>query len=379
MLLHIAGQFPGAIAQGGMGVFFILGKRTGQSLGIRRFLHRLKARIRVLMLQNLDFAADQIAVIIIAARVLRGFIGLVGVENDFFLLTDQLRFGRFCFFRRFGGQLADQRLYLLVALVGVLVYRLLCVAARQFPRCLIAAFGMLMIFFTDQSRRFCVAVIRMHMGRFRRFRTDQFAALHGVAIIRMGMYFGCVCFRHGIAASGVLMGLDLRQRAPKVPIFVIACRIMLVNDKVCIPARQVSFAAIAGIVMLMEIQTFDGTHRLGPGGRGYLRVASLRMGVFRNLTRSLFHGNGGKNQCVDRAEHHNAGKTGYNPVPAFLPLMCLRIFFCALKSILLHIPITSFPISMFRSQAGARPGRQFFQQSVHRRHSQPLYCGNPQK
>ena len=379
MFLHIAGQFPGAIAQGGMGVFFILGKRTGQSLGIRRFLHRLKARIRVLMLQNLDFAADQIAVIIIAARVLRGFIGLVGVENDFFLLTDQLRFGRFCFFRRFGGKLADQRLYLLVALVGVLVYRLLCVAARQFPRCLIAAFGMLMIFFTDQSRRFCVAVIRMHMGRFRRFRTDQFAALHGVAIIRMGMYFGCVCFRHGIAASGVLMGLDLRQRAPKVPIFVIACRIMLVNDKVCIPARQVSFAVIAGIVMLMEIQAFDGTHRLGPGGRGYLRVASLRMGVFRNLTRSLFHGNGEMNQCVDRAEHHNAGKNGYNPVPAFLPLMCLRIFFCALKSILLHIPITSFPISTFRSQAGARPGRQFFQQSVHRRHSQPLYCGNPQK
>ena len=180
-----------------MGVFFILGKRTGQSLGIRRFLHRLKARIRVLMLQNLDFAADQIAVII-------------------------------------------------------------------------------------------------------------------------------------IAASGVLMGLDLRQRAPKVPIFVIACRIMLVNDKVCIPTRQVSFTVIAGIVMLMEIQAFDGTHRLGSGGRGYLRVASLRMGVFRNLTRSLFHGNGGKNQCVDRAEHHNAGKTGYNPVPAFLPLMCLRIFFCAL-------------------------------------------------
>ena len=98
------------------------------------------------------------------------------------------------------------------------------------------------------------------------------------------------------------MGLDLRQRAPKVPIFVIACRIMLVNDKVCIPARQVSFAVIAGIVMLMEIQAFDGTHRLGPDGRGYLRVASLRMGVFRNLTRSLFHGNGGMNQCVDRAE-----------------------------------------------------------------------------
>ena len=158
--------------------------------------------------------------------------------------------------------------------------------------------------------------------------TSQFVALHDVARICMDM--GFFCFRHGIAASGVLMGLDLRQRAPKLPIFVIACRIMLVNDKVCIPARQVSFAVIAGIVMLMEIQAFDGTHRLGPGGRGYLRVASLRMGVFRNLTRSLFHGNGGKNQCVDRAEHHNAGKTGYNPVPAFFSFMRLHIFFCAL-------------------------------------------------
>ena len=306
-----------------MGVFFILRQGAGQRLRIHQLLHCLETGRCVLMGKNLDFAADQIAVIIIAARVLRGFIGLVGVENDFFLLTDQLRFGRFCFFRRFGGQLADQRLYLLVALVGVLVYRLLCVAARQFPRCLIAAFGMLMIFFTDQSRRFCVAVIRMHM-----LCTSQFVALHDVARICMDM--GFFCFRHGIAASGVLMGLDLRQRAPKVSIFVIACRIMLVNDKVCIPARQVSFAVIAGIVMLMEIQAFDGTHRLGPGGRGYLRVASLRMGVFRNLTRSLFHGNGRKNQCVDRAEHHNAGKTGYNPVPAFLPLMCLRIFFCAL-------------------------------------------------
>ena len=235
-----------------------------------------------------------------------------------------------------------------------------------------------MIFFTDQSRRFRVAVIRMHMGRFRRFRTDQFATLHGVAIVRMGMYFGG-CFWHGIAASGVLMGLDLRQLAPKVPIFVIACRIMLVNDKVCIPARQVSFAVIAGIVMLMEIQAFDGTHRLGPGGRGYLRVASLRMGVFRNLTRSLFHGNGGKNQCVDRAKHHHTGQARHNLVPAFPSLMCLSIFLCALQSILLHIPITILPISMLQSQAGARPGIQFFQQSVHRRHSQPLCCGNPPK
>ena len=297
MFLHIAGQFPGAIAQGGMGVFFILGKRTGQSLGIRRFLHRLKARIRVLMLQNLDFAADQIA------RFLQAASG-VFVEKDFRFSADQHRFR--CNLGWFGGQVTSQHLIPCIAVIAVLVPITLLQAAYQ-------------------SAGFRVAIIRMHM-----LCTSQFVALHGVAIIRMGMYFGRVCFRYGIAASGVLMGLDLRQRAPKVPIFVIACRIMLVNDKVCIPARQVSFAVIAGIVMLMEIQAFDGTHRLGPGGRGYLRIASLRMGVFRNLTRSLFHGNGGKNQCVDRAEHHNAGKTGYNPVPAFFSFMRLHIFFCAL-------------------------------------------------
>ena len=249
------------------------------------------------MLQNLDFAADQIA------RFLQAASG-VFVEKDFRFSADQHRFR--CNLGWFGGQVTSQHLIPCIAVIAVLVPITLLQAAYQ-------------------SAGFRVAIIRMHM-----LCTSQFVALHGVAIIRMGMYFGRVCFRHGIAASGVLMGLDLRQRAPKVPIFVIACRIMLVNDKVCIPARQVSFAVIAGIVMLMEIQAFDGTHRLGPGGRGYLRVASLRMGVFRNLTRSLFHGNGGKNQCVDRAEHHNAGKTGYNPVPAFFSFMRLHIFFCAL-------------------------------------------------
>ena len=249
------------------------------------------------MLQNLDFAADQIA------RFLQAASG-VFVEKDFRFSADQHRFR--CNLGWFGGQVTSQHLIPCIAVIAVLVPITLLQAAYQ-------------------SAGFRVAIIRMHM-----LCTSQFVALHGVAIIRMGMYFGRVCFRHGIAASGVLMGLDLRQRAPKVSIFVIACRIMLVNDKVCIPARQVSFAVIAGIVMLMEIQAFDGTHRLGPGGRGYLRVASLRMGVFRNLTRSLFHGNGRKNQCVDRAEHHNAGKTGYNPVPAFFSFMRFHIFFCAL-------------------------------------------------
>ena len=109
--------------------------------------------------------------------------------------------------------------------------------------------------------------------------------------------------------------------------------------------------------MLMEIQAFDGTHRLGPGGRGYLRVASLRMGVFRNLTRSLFHGNGGKNQCVDRAEHHNAGKTGYNPVPAFF-LLCAFIYFSALCNAPCFI--CQSPTSLFKySEICYRPDPEY--------------------
>ena len=249
----------------------------------------------MLMGKNLDFAADQIA------RFLQAVSG-VFVEKDFRFSADQHRFR--CNLGWFGGQVTSQHLIPCIAVIAVLVLITLLQAAYQ-------------------SAGFRVAIIRMHM-----LCTSQFVALHDVARICMDM--GFFCFRYGIAAVRMRMCRNLRQRAPKVPIFVIACRIMLVNDKVCIPARQVSSAVIAGIVMLMEIQAFDGTHRLGPGGRGYLRVASLRMGVFRNLTRSLFHGNGGKNQCVDRAEHHNAGKTGYNPVPAFFSFMRFHIFFCAL-------------------------------------------------
>ena len=272
MLLHPTGQLPVSIAKRAMGVVFVLGKRTGQSIRIHRFLHRFKAGVRMLMLQNLNFAADQITSIIKAVRC-------VFVKNYFRLVTDQL---------------------------------------------------------------------------------------------------GFACFRYGIAAVGMLMSFNLRQRAPEVPIFIVAGRIMPVNDIIRISTRQIFFAVIAGIVMLMEIQAFDGTHRLGPGG-SYLRVTSLRVGVFGNLTCSLFQGNGGKDQCVDCAEHYHTGKACHNPVPSFFSLMFLRIFLCAPQSIFFHITITFLPISIFRSQPGARPGKQFFQQSVHQRRSRLWCCGNPPK
>ena len=177
-------------------MFFILGKRTGQSFGIRRFLHRLKARIRVLMLQNLDFAADQIA------RFLQAASG-VFVEKDFRFSADQHRFR--CNLGWFGGQVTSQHLIPCIAVIAVLVPITLLQAAYQ-------------------SAGFRVAIIRMHM-----LCTSQFAALHDVARICMDM--GFFCFRYGIAAVRMRMCRNLRQGAPKVPIFVIAGRIVRSEER----------------------------------------------------------------------------------------------------------------------------------------------------
>ena len=133
-------------------------------------------------------------------------------------------------------------------------------------------------------------------------------------------------------------------------VITIICMYMAIITQLVISANQLHFVTAIAMLML-----FDAT----PG--------------------CLLHGNRRQNQCVDRAEHHHTGQARHNLVPAFPSLMCLSIFLCALQSILLHIPITILPISMLQSQAGARPGIQFFQQSVHRRHSQPLCCGNPPK
>ena len=61
MFLQLAGQNPGAIAQGGMGMVLVLRQGAGQGFGVHRLLHRLKAGVSMLMLQDLDPLADQIA------------------------------------------------------------------------------------------------------------------------------------------------------------------------------------------------------------------------------------------------------------------------------------------------------------------------------
>ena len=154
---------------------------------------------------------------------------------------------------------------------------------------------------------------------------------------------------------------------------------MLMNDKVCIPAYLIPVHVIAVRSMSVERQHICIADRHGLLNRSHLGIAFLGMGMFRNATSCLLQSNSRQNQSIDRAEHHHTGQARHNLVPAFPSLMCLSIFLCALQSILLHIPITILPISMLQSQAGARPGIQFFQQSVHRRHNQPLCCGNPPK
>ena len=116
----------------------------------------------MLVLQNLDLAADQIAVSVKA-------IGCMAVEHDLWFCTDQywLRIFLGVAFFRFRGQVTGQHPVPFIAIIG------------------------------------------MHMGRFRRLRTDQLPLLQRVAGIGVSMYFLRSPFHHGIAAVGMLMGFDL--------------------------------------------------------------------------------------------------------------------------------------------------------------------------
>ena len=299
-----------------MGVFFILGKRTGQSLGIRRFLHRLKARIRVLMLQNLDFAADQIA------RFLQAVSG-VFVEKDFRFSADRHRFR--CNLGWFGGQVTSQHLIPCIAVIAVLVITVR--TANQFPVCFIAiaivvmAFGnfdpthdfsgliltaflvlvpITLLQAAYQSAGFRVAIIRMHM-----LCTSQFVALHDVARICMDM--GFFCFRYGIAAVRMRMCRNLRQGAPQSSVFVIAGRIVTVDNKIRVAAGEIAVSVITVWGVTVEIQHFRITNRHCLLNGSYLGVAGFRMGVFGYLAPSLFQGDGRQNQCVGGTEHHHTG------------------------------------------------------------------------
>ena len=180
----------------------------------------------------------------------------------------------------------------------------------------------------------------------------------------------------------MLVCLNFGKRTPEVPVFVVAGRIMVMYHKVGVPTNQITVSVVAFRGVLVDSQRLRATYRNLALHRCHLSIAVISMG--RDVT-LLLQRNGRQNQCVDRTEHHHTCKTRHNLIPAFLSLMCIHIFFCALQGVVLHISITILlsvtilPISIFRSQAGARPGRQFFQQSVLQRRSQLWCCANPAK
>ena len=68
MLIHAAGQFPGAVAEGRVVMILTFFFSAGQGVCIRRHFRHFIARIRMNMLRLFFPAADQIAVFIIAFR-----------------------------------------------------------------------------------------------------------------------------------------------------------------------------------------------------------------------------------------------------------------------------------------------------------------------
>ena len=114
MFLQLAGQNPGAIAQGGMGMVLILRQGAGQGFGVHRLLHRLKAGVSMLVLQHFQHFTNQISIIAEAVCI-------VFMKRNFRFLTNQYRVYRLV---RLRGNLANQHLLPCVARISVLVVAL---------------------------------------------------------------------------------------------------------------------------------------------------------------------------------------------------------------------------------------------------------------
>ena len=168
-----------------------------------------------------------------------------------------------------------------------------------------------------------------------------------------------------LASAGVAVGLALQGSLSN-----LAGGIMLMNDKVCIPAYLIPVHVIAVRSMSVERQHILIADRHSLLNRSHLGIAFLGMGMFRNATSCLLQSNSRQNQSIDRAEHHHTSHAGHHPVPPLFSLTCLSIFLSVLQCAILHILIINLPIPMLRSLAGARPGIQFFRLFVPQKHIQ---------
>ena len=261
------------------------------------------------------------------------------MQNNLRLPAGQHRPG---FLIRFRGNIAGQHLIPRIAFVGMLVVA--GIAADQLPRDFAAAVIMVMTlrfrFFApdfaafiqtafvvpmafaflqaaDQLDGLPVAFIRMYM-----LRADQLAPLLDAAFVRMGMDF-----RLRIAALGMGMRLNLRQRAPQIPASVITGGIMMMYDKIRVAADQIALPIIAVPRVLMDIQGLRGADRHPLLSGSHLGIAFLGMDMLGYLAPGILQRDGGQYQRVNRAEHHHAGKTGHHPVPESSSPVGTRVLF----------------------------------------------------
>ena len=86
-----------------------------------------------------------------------------------------------------------------------------------------------------------------------RFRADQRTAREGEAVLRVNMLSSGAGLRRE-AALIMRMRPDLRQRAPKRPVFIVAGSVMHMHDKVGIAADRLAVLIIAFIRMFMDVQ-----------------------------------------------------------------------------------------------------------------------------
>ena len=340
VLLLRADKGPCAVAERTVPVLLALGKAARQGLCIRGGINDREAIRIVDMLQHLRLAADDRAMAEAGVRVL--------VEEDLPPAADRHRLGGR--FRGRGGRFsarrpirlpAGQRLFPCVAAVRMGVPLRFRQRAGQFPQRFIAALGVLVLLAlregTDQGGALRIAAFAVDMAVALRFRADQRAAREGEAGLRVD-----VLLRGGRrreAALAVRVRPNLRQRAPEVPVGVVAGVVVRVHDKIGIAADRLAVSVIACACMVMDVQRIPraGQNRLRGGG--HLLVAGQIVGVLRNLALLLLHRDRGQDERIDRAEDDHRREAGDHTVPPPPAPARFDVSIGTLQAILLHCSI----------------------------------------
>ena len=263
---------------------------AGQGFGIHRDFLRAEAFLPMLVPQNLELAADQAAVCVIAGMGM-------AVERD---LPHPTNKNRLRALRPAAGQLL---------LPGIAFVRMDVVAldaAGQLPGRLITAFAVGMLrsfrFPADEIFRLCPAVLCMGMKR-----TCKRSPFLGVAGIIMDMPRCIAGIRMGV-------GVYFRQRTPQLPAFIIAGAVMPMHQKIRIAAPEFPGRVIAGGRMGVDLRGTVGD-RLRNGKN--LGIAGIVVGMLRELALS-FQSDRRDGQRIDGTQRHSQTKHRHDLMPSFL-------------------------------------------------------------